>query len=152
MRFTLILLTLLATTGAVQAELDKMAALTREMVQRAAKHYSSVGRSQAEIDFNQRTEDWYSDTFYLHMFGMNADGIVWADNVWPEFIGTDFSEAADFNGVLFGRKILNNTPRDGEIYRIDLEFMNPDSGDLSPSVGACLRPDASTILCSWTNG
>lgn len=145
-------LVLLAGTTSMAADLDEMTDLTRDMVLRAADHYGAVGPDQAKVDFNLKSEAWYANTYHLHMFGMTQDGLVWADNVWPEFVGTDFSVAADFNGVEFGRDILDNTPQDGSVYRIELQFMNPDSGDLSPSVGACLRPDDQNILCSWTNG
>lgn len=144
--------TLVCATTAHGANLQEMSAMTEDMVTRAAEHYANVGREQAEIDFNKKTEEWFADQYFLHMFGMGADGMVWADNVWPEFIGTDFSDAADFNGIQFGQEILANTPTDGSALRVELQFMNPDSGELSPSVGHCVRPDPGNILCSWTNG
>ncbi|UWR10775.1 hypothetical protein [Sulfitobacter mediterraneus] len=139
-------------TAVAAADLQEMGDMSKEMVARAVTHYQQVGREQAEKDFNHKTEEWYADKYFLHMFAMNVDGTVWADNVWPEFIGTDFTAAGDFDGFEFGHDIIANTPQGGEVYQVQLKFMNPESGDLTPSVGSCVRADAQNILCSWANG
>ena len=136
-----------------EESLHLMREMTREMVTRAAEHFHAVGLEQAAIDFNVvGAPEWNAEPHYIHMFGMDADGTVWADNVWPEFIGTDFTATADFEGFQFGAEIVENTATVGEIYQIQLVFMNPDSNDLSPSIGSCVRPVPEHILCSWANG
>jgi len=81
---------------------------------------------------------------------MNANGDVWADNVFTALVGSNFRSVADFNGKPFGKMIADNTPRDGSVYRIDIRFTSPGSGEIVPGVGSCLRPDEDNILCSWS--
>ena len=134
-------------------ELQAMRDMTREMVLRAADYYRSVGRAVAEVEFNKMgSERWTASPYYVHMFAMSDDGTVWADNVWAEFVGTNFSLAADFHGFMFGQAILDGTPEDGSTFQIQLTFINPDSDELSPSIGHCLRPEPGEVLCSWANG
>lgn len=142
---------LLALAGpATAADTTEMAALTLDMVTRAAAHYADVGHDQSVIDFNEQSPEWYQEQYFLHMFGMSASGLVWADNVWPDFIGTDFSLTADFNDFEFGAYILENAS-DAPLL-VELEFMNPDTLEITPSVGHCIKVDPDNILCSWTNG
>lgn len=139
-------------SSALAANTDRPEPLTHDMIVRAIDHYARVGPSQSAIDFNRKSEAWYQEENALHMLGLTPDGIVWADNVWPEFIGTDITLVADFRGVAFGRDIVENTPMDGSIYLVRLEFIDPETGHPSTSVGACARVDDGNILCSWSNG
>lgn len=141
-----------AMTPASAANLAEMRAMTAEMIARAAQHYAMVGHSVAADDFNTLSDDWYAEHHLLHMFGMGMDGRVWAYNVWPELIGIDFSYVTDFHGFEFGRDILKNTPENGSPYEVQVHFMDPQTGQLIPSIGTCIRPDEGNILCSWTNG
>ena len=142
-----------AATDFPAADLQAMRDATATMLARAAAHYGRVGHDAAIADFNA-VEDtvWIEQPFHIHMFAMRHDGIVTADNVWPEFIGTDFTLTADFEGYQFGVDILERTSEVGTVAPIELVFMNPDTGDLSPSIGHCMRPNADTVLCSWANG
>lgn len=130
----------------------EMERLTREMIADAVAHYQAVGHDQARQDFtNTEKGRWFTDQYNLHMFGMADTGIVWADAAWPAFIGTDFSDMTDFNGKPIGLMILENTPMDGGVYLIELDFMNAAQNEISVSIGACARPTPEHILCSWTN-
>lgn len=141
-----------ATQAHDPAMLAEMEALATEMIGRAAEHYSNVGQAQAEKDFIVKSDDWYGDDYYVHMFGMGVDCVVWADNVFPEFVGTNFCDAIDYNGFSFGSHIILNVDPDGTPLRVQLEFDNPETGAISPSIGMCVQADAENILCSWTNG
>lgn len=135
-----------------EAMLTEMEALATDMIGRAAAHYSEVGLDQAKVDFNEKSDEWYADDYFVHMFGMGVDCVVWADNVFPEFVGTDFCEALDYNGFAFGAHILLNVDPDGSPLRVVLEFDNPETGAISPSLGMCVQADPENVLCSWTNG
>lgn len=134
------------------AKLAEMETLATEMISKAAEHYKNVGPEQAVVDFNEKTAPWYADDYFVHMFGMGIDCVVWADNVFPEFVGTDFCAAIDYNGFAFGVHIIGNLEADGTPLRVQLEFDNPDTGAISPSIGMCVQADQENILCSWTNG
>lgn len=150
--FVMPLTTAIAGTDHDPAKLKEMEQLATEMIVEAAAHYSEVGRKQAEVDFNVKAAPWYADQYFVHMFGMESDCIVWADNVFPEFVGTNFCNAIDYNGFEFGSHILTNLEQDGTPLVVRLEFDNPETGAVSPSVGVCVQADPDNILCSWTNG
>ena len=127
--------------------------MTRTMVVRAARHDAAVGQEAAVADVNEPgAAAWTAMPHYVHMFAMTADGHVLADDVWPEFVGTDFTLVADFEGFRFGEALLDGTPADESVFQFELTFINADSDAMSPSVGSCLRPVPEQVLCSWANG
>lgn len=140
------------TAFATQADEERMAEITYAMVTEATEFFQSNGYDVAAEAFAlTELNRWYTDEFNLHMFGMTAEGIVWADGAWPAFVGTDFSEMTDFNGFAFGQNILSETPENGDPYRIELQFMNAEQNKITVSIGHCARPSNDHILCSWTN-
>ena len=146
-------LALLAFAPAPSTKADPvvMRSLTKAMVLEARDYYHSVDFETAVTTFNDVTsERWLRDPFHLHLFGMNANGDVWADNVFTALVGSNFRSVADFDGKPFGKMIADNTPRDGSVYQIDIRFTSPGSGEIVPGVGSCLRPDEDNILCSWS--
>ncbi|MGH1482402.1 MAG: hypothetical protein ACRBM6_27380 [Geminicoccales bacterium] len=143
----------LSVALATPAEADPIAMrnLTKAMVLEARDYYETVSLEEATAAFNDVTsERWLREPFHLHLFGMNANGDVWADNVFTALVGTNFIHFADFDGKPFGKMIAENTPQDGSVYQIDIRFTSPGTGEIVPGVGSCLRPDADNILCSWS--
>ncbi len=135
----------------VQADVKAMERLTKAMVLEAADHYRSVSFEEAEAAFNGlRSDRWLRQPFHLHMFGMHADGMVWADNIFHELVGVDFSLVYDLEGVQFGKEILERTAETQEPIMIQIKFLSPATGDETVSVGNCLRPDPENVLCSWS--
>lgn len=140
-----------ASTTPAKADPVAMRSLTKAMVLEARDYYQSVEFETAVTTFNDVTsERWLRDPFHLHLFGMHANGDVWADNVFTALVGSNFISVADFDGKPFGKMIAENTPKDGTVYQIDIRFTSPGSGEIVPGVGSCLRPDEDNILCSWS--
>lgn len=141
-----------APTFAAEPNVSRMAELTRDMVTEAVDFFVANGYDASREAFGLTERNyWFTDEYNLHMFGMTAEGIVWADGAWPAFVGTDFREMTDFNGFAFGKAILNETPDNGEVYRIELQFMNSEQSRITVSIGHCARPNTDHVLCSWTN-
>ncbi|MGI9510595.1 MAG: hypothetical protein ACR2QJ_14740 [Geminicoccaceae bacterium] len=133
------------------ANITDMKRLTEEMVKEAGERFRQIGIEQATIEFNDSTSTvWLRDPYHLHMFGMSETGEIWADNIFPEVIGMNFENMADFEGLPFGQMVIDNTPIDGSIYQIEIRFASPGSGDIVPGIGSCLRPEGKDVLCSWS--
>lgn len=140
------------SSPALASDILVMETLTQEMLSSALEFYDEAGHEAALIAFGATEKGrWYTDEFNLHMFGMSADGVVWADGAWPELVGTAFTDMTDFNGKEFGKMIVEETPQDGSFYRMDLFFLNPEQNQISISIGHCARPVAEHVICSWTN-
>jgi hypothetical protein len=133
------------------ADIAAMGSLTRAMVLEAADYYRSVPFDQAATAFNDlESERWLRQPFHLHMFGMHADGMVWADNIFHELVGVDFSLVYDLEGVQFGKQILERTAASSEPITIQIQFLSPATGNETISVGSCIRPEPDNVLCSWS--
>ncbi|MEZ5934577.1 MAG: hypothetical protein R3F54_22075 [Alphaproteobacteria bacterium] len=133
------------------ADIAAMRKLTRAMVLEAAEYYRSVPFDEAQAAFNDLTsERWLRQPFHLHMFGMHADGMVWADNIFHELVGVDFSLVYDLEGVQFGQEILERTAESTEPITVQIRFLSPATGNETISVGSCMRPEPDHVLCSWS--
>lgn len=142
----------LISAAETKADVTSMARLTKSMVLEARGYYQSVPFEEARVAFNERKPGrWLRQPYHLHMLGMRSDGMVWADNVFHEFVGLDFGTVTDLDGLPFGRLILENTDKSGtEPYQIDIKFISPANGDVTVGVGNCLRPDPDNVICSWS--
>lgn len=152
--FALGMLSALTTTQSFASEMDDMKKLATGMVKEAAQFYNSNNFEKVKTAFNDpASTEWLRQPYHLHMFGMSTNNAtVWADNVFPEFVGMDFRTMSDMNGKDFGQLIFDNTKSATDTYGIEISFTNPESGNIVHGFGACLKPDAKNIICTWTEG
>jgi len=141
----------MATIQPAHADIAAMGRLTNAMVLEAADYYRSVSFAEAEAAFNDLSSDrWLSQPYHVHMFAMRADGMVWADNIFHEFVGVDFSLVYDLDGLQFGKEILERTAGTSDTIKIEIKFLSPETGNETVGIGSCLRPDPENVLCSWS--
>jgi len=134
-----------------RADVAAMGKMTRAMVLEAADYFHSVPFKKAEAAFNDLQSDrWLKQPHHIHMFAMRTDGMVWADNVFHEFVGVDFSQVYDLDGFQFGKAILERTAETDEPIVVNIKFLSPANGNETIGLGTCLRPDADNVLCSWS--
>lgn len=135
----------------VLADAMAMSRLTKAMVLEAADYYRSVSFEEARATFNdQKSDRWLRQPFHLHMFGVSADGIVWADNIFHEFVGVDFSLVYDVEGFAIGRNVIEQASATSEPSKHRTKFLSPVTNDETLSIGHCLRPDPDNIICAWS--
>ncbi|NJO39032.1 MAG: hypothetical protein HC871_17320 [Rhizobiales bacterium] len=150
-RIALLVLCAAALAKPALADIAAMGRLTKAMVLEAAGYYRSVSFDEAVTAFSDlESERWLRQPFHLHMFGMRADGMVWADNIFHELVGVDFSQVFDLEGVQFGKQILERTAETTEPVTIQIRFLSPATGNETISVGSCMRPEPENVLCSWS--
>lgn len=138
-----------ASPAAARADVEAMRELTTELVQRAVAHFEAVGFEQARADFNDPTDRrWLRSPYHQHVFAMDGEGVVWADNVFHGLIGLNFQDIVDADGYAFGRDILENASGDGSVFGVEIRFMHPN-GALVRGYGACSRPDRDAVICAW---
>jgi len=134
------------------ANLEEMEQLTREMVLEAEQYFNSVPLEEAQETLaDPNTDRWIGDRYHVHMFGMDADGNIWADNIFTDLVGLNSLDMADFDGRLYNRDILTETQTSSDVYTLHIRFTNPESGAIVDTVGSCLRPVAEHVICSWAN-
>jgi hypothetical protein len=134
-----------------QADVAAMSRATKAMVLDASKFFNSVPFEEARAAFNEGgSARWHQEPYGVHMFAMYANGLVWADNVFSEFVGTDFSLVIGMDGFAVGRHILTQTAYKSEPLRTENMFISPKTGNETISVGHCMRPDPDHVLCSFS--
>jgi hypothetical protein len=135
-----------APASADMAELDEM---TRDMIKDAVSYFQEEGFDAAKEAFSDPdAERWFKQPHSVHMFGAYADGEIWADNAFPEFVGSNFNDLSDANGKRFGSMVMKNAEV-GEPYRIDFVFLHPKKDTLADGAGHCQKPNPDHVLCSF---
>jgi len=144
---------LVLAASAAQAEVAEMKPMTEAMVVEAEEYFQEAPLDEVRQAFNDPESDrWMGDRYHLHMMGMTADGEVWANATFPDLVGMDGRDMADFDGRYFFQDIIEATEGNSDLYGIQIRFSNPESGDIVDAYGSCLRPAPEHIICAWADG
>lgn len=140
---------LVSIAAPASADMDQLDRMTKAMVKDAVAVFQENGFEAAKEAFSDAdAERWYQQPHSVHMFGAHADGKIWADNGFPELVGTNFNDLSDANGKRFGEMVMNNTKM-GSLYRIDYVFLHPEKDTLTEGAGHCRKPNPEHVLCSF---
>jgi len=145
-------LTAVTAAGTAFANPEEMEALTREMVLDAETYFNETPLDDVKAAFNDPASDrWVGDQYHLHMYGMDAEGVVWADSAFPDLVGMNSVDMADFDGNFYNQEVLAGTEGHSDPFTVNIRFSNPESGAIVDTVGTCLRPVQEHVICAWAN-
>jgi hypothetical protein len=139
------------TAGAVPASAADIVEATKSHALAAAAFFQASGFAAAKAAFNDpKSTTWMPDLYNLHVGGISANGMTWADGGFPELVDVDFRTLSDLTGTPFGKDVVEKTPKWPGGLTLTLRFLNPRTKKAAESHGYCVRPDADNILCGWS--
>lgn len=149
--FMLLGLTIASGTNAAESSVSEMKRLAEDLLNEATLHYQQVGKRNAIYEFNDTASTrWVRQPYHQHLFALSyPDAIVWADNVFPEFVGHNFSSMTDADGYAFVQDIFHSV-EPSKTYIIQIHWLNPESHEVVDSVGACTMADKDNVVCAFT--
>lgn len=142
--FLLLIFTSTALAGDMQSE-------TKALAIKAGEFFAATDHNSAKVAFSDgNNADWAPKMFNLHVSGIGADGVLWADGAFPELIGMDFRSLTDLDGVAFGKEMLEKTPSGLGGHAMQHRFINPKTQAAAEAYGFCVKPMGSDLICAWS--
>lgn len=121
----------LAVASSLTAQAHGTPAEAKAMLQKAAAHYQSVGRTQALADFTNRKAPFYDRDLYVVCIG--KDRTIVAHGGFPQTVGASVDVLKDADGKPLGQAIID-AAASGGAGLVRYHMISPTSSQMRPKV------------------
>ena len=147
-----ILIVLGISAGTTAADSDSGVAGTARdaqiMVERGILVFEDEGAANVFASINMGLPDFRHDDLYLFVIDA-ADGLLVANALHPDQVGTDVLGLKDVDGTPFGRNILEQATTHGAW--VDYKYENPMTGQVEPKSSWVVLHDGYVFGCGIYN-
>ena len=121
-------------------------AVAKALAERAAAMVREDGREKALQEISNPKSELVQGSLYV--FAMSLNGTMLANPHHPKLIGKSFLSERDFNGVAYGRELVN-TARTDSVGWVDYIDTEPMSRKLRRKSTYVLRVDNLFVACGY---
>lgn len=126
----------LMVASAAYAQQKTSAAQARMHVEKAAKHFTEVGKKKGLADFSDNKGQWVKGDLYI--FVWSFDGVVLANGVDRKAIGTKPINNPDVDGKFFRKDAISSCKTKGTSWT-DYKYKNAKTGQIEQKTTYCKK-------------
>jgi len=120
--------------------------VAKALAERAVELIKTEGREKAIAVLSDPRSDFVQGSMYV--FAMDLNGMMLAHPHNPKLIGLTFMTQRDFNGIAYGREMVNTARTDGSGW-VDYVFTDPVSRKLRRKSTYVLRVGDIFVGCGY---